>query len=55
VIRPLRRSRVLVTADDAMPWEHGDALRGIEATVATVDGVGHLDRSTRGVPTAYRL
>ncbi len=29
---------VLVTADDAMPWEHGDQLRSIGATVATIDG-----------------
>ena len=30
---------VLVTGDDAMPREHGDLLRAIDVTVATVDGV----------------
>jgi len=33
-----RTDWVLVTADDAMPWEHGDQLHSIGATVATIDG-----------------
>lgn len=36
--RDVHEPYTLVTADDIMPWEHGEQLRAMAATVATVEG-----------------